>query len=147
MCFQKLKIQFTKDRLWKILALRGKKTTVEAGIESLITLVSRNKSGKLCSQADLFDFICKQEGLILLFLCVTPFFFKLANVNYFRSTCSSSGVLSAPICAYVMRYQTTVASSKLSWLRIYIRFLIELIFRDGLHHSPFYEFSFVLLIA
>ena len=26
-------------------------------------------------------------------------------------------------------------------------FYIELIFRDGLHHSLFYEFTFVLLIA
>ena len=36
--------------------------SVEAGIDALIT-VSHDKSGKSCSQADLFYFICEQEGV------------------------------------------------------------------------------------
>ena len=39
-----------------------KQTTVEAGIDALIT-VSHDKSGKSCSEADLFYFICEQEGV------------------------------------------------------------------------------------
>ena len=34
---------------------RGKKALVEAGIEALLTLITLDKSGKSCSQADLFD--------------------------------------------------------------------------------------------
>ena len=41
---------------------RGKKTTVEAGIDSLLTLVSHDKSGKSCNLASLFDRICEREG-------------------------------------------------------------------------------------
>ena len=32
---------------------RGKKALVEAGIEALLTLITHDKSGKSCSQADL----------------------------------------------------------------------------------------------
>ena len=37
---------------------RGKKTTVEAGIEALLSLISHDKSGKSSSLSDLFDHIC-----------------------------------------------------------------------------------------
>ena len=43
---------------------RGKKTTVEAGINAIVTLVSRDKSGKSCSLADEFDLICEREGCV-----------------------------------------------------------------------------------
>ena len=42
---------------------RGKKALVEAGIEALLTLITHDKSGKSCSQADLFDHICEREGV------------------------------------------------------------------------------------
>jgi len=42
----------------------GKRIVVESGIEALITLVSHDKSGKLCSLADMFDYICEREGLV-----------------------------------------------------------------------------------
>ena len=45
---------------------RGKKTVVEAGIDALMTVVSHDKSGKSCSQAELFDLICEREGVYLL---------------------------------------------------------------------------------
>ena len=38
---------------------RGKKTTVEAGIDSLLTLVSHDKSGKSCNLTSLFDITCE----------------------------------------------------------------------------------------
>ena len=41
----------------------GKKTTVEAVIDPLITLVSQDKSGKSESQADSFDCISKWDGV------------------------------------------------------------------------------------
>ena len=43
--------------------IHGKKTIVEAGIGALVTLVLHNKSGKQCSQVDVFDFICEPEGI------------------------------------------------------------------------------------
>ena len=41
---------------------RGKKTTVEVGIDSFLTLVSHEKSGKSCNLASLFDRICNKEN-------------------------------------------------------------------------------------
>lgn len=43
---------------------RGKKTTVEAGIEAILSLISHEKSGKSSSLADLFDHICEREGVV-----------------------------------------------------------------------------------
>ena len=43
---------------------RGKKTTVEAGINAIVTLVSRDSSGKSCSLADEFDLVCEREGCV-----------------------------------------------------------------------------------
>ena len=43
---------------------RGKKTTVDAGINAIVTLESRDKSGKSCSLADEFDLICEREGCL-----------------------------------------------------------------------------------
>ena len=43
---------------------RGKKTTVEAGIEALLSLISHDKSGKSSSLSDLFDHICEREGVV-----------------------------------------------------------------------------------
>ena len=43
---------------------RGKKTTVEAGIEVLLSLISHDKSGKSSSLSDLFDHICEREGVV-----------------------------------------------------------------------------------
>ena len=42
---------------------RRKKTTVEAGIDSFLTLVSHEKLGKSCNLASLCDRICEREGL------------------------------------------------------------------------------------
>ena len=42
---------------------RGKKALVEAGIEAILTLITHDKSGKSCSQADLFYYICEREGM------------------------------------------------------------------------------------
>ena len=42
---------------------RGKKTTVEAGINANLTLVSHDKSGKTCNLASLFDRICERGGV------------------------------------------------------------------------------------
>ena len=39
------------------------KDNSNAAIDALMTLVSHNKSGKSCSQADIFDFICEREGV------------------------------------------------------------------------------------
>ena len=36
---------------------------MEAGIEAFLSLVTHNKSGNTYSQADLFDHICKLEGV------------------------------------------------------------------------------------
>ena len=43
---------------------RGKKTTVEAGIGALLSLISHSHSGKTMSQADLFDYICERMGAV-----------------------------------------------------------------------------------
>ena len=43
---------------------RGKKTTVEAGIEALLALVTHDKSGKSTSLANLFYHICERDGLV-----------------------------------------------------------------------------------
>ena len=59
---------------------RGKKTTVEAGINAIVTLVSRDKSGKSCSLADEFDLICEREGCVKrMFLYQQRRFDKLGN--------------------------------------------------------------------
>ena len=39
-----------------------KQEIVEAGIEALLNLKAHDKSGRSCSQADLFDHICEREG-------------------------------------------------------------------------------------
>ena len=39
-------------------------TTVEAGIDALMTLVTNDKSGKTTLLADLFDMICEREGVM-----------------------------------------------------------------------------------
>ena len=41
---------------------RGKNALVKAGIEALLNLITHNQSVWLCSQANLFDHICKREG-------------------------------------------------------------------------------------
>ena len=41
----------------------GKSALVEAGIEALLNLITHDKSGRSCSQADLFDHICEREGI------------------------------------------------------------------------------------
>ena len=41
----------------------GKSPLVEAGIETLLNLITYDKSGILCSQSDLFDHICEREGI------------------------------------------------------------------------------------
>ena len=46
------------------LFFRGKETTVEAGIEALMSLISHDKSGKSSSLSDLFNHICEQEGVV-----------------------------------------------------------------------------------
>ena len=38
---------------------RGKKTTVEAGIKALLSLISHDKLGKSSSLLDIFDHICE----------------------------------------------------------------------------------------
>ena len=43
---------------------RGKKTIVEAGIESLLKLVTHRHSGNNTSQADTFDHICESEVVV-----------------------------------------------------------------------------------
>lgn len=43
---------------------RGKKATVEAGIEAILKLITHNKSANSCSQADLFESICEREGQV-----------------------------------------------------------------------------------
>ena len=43
---------------------RGKKTTVEAGIESLAKLVTHRHSGNTTSQANAFDHICEHQGVV-----------------------------------------------------------------------------------
>ena len=43
--------------------LRGKKALAEAGIESLLFLITHDKSAKSCSQDDLFDFVREREGV------------------------------------------------------------------------------------
>ena len=42
----------------------GKKTVIEARIDAFMTLVSHDKSGKSCSQAELFDLICEREDIL-----------------------------------------------------------------------------------
>ena len=42
---------------------RCKKTTVEAGIDSFLTLASHEKLGKSCNLASLCDRICEREGV------------------------------------------------------------------------------------
>ena len=42
---------------------RGKKTTVEAGNESLLKLVTQRHSGNTTSQADTFNHICEQSNI------------------------------------------------------------------------------------
>ena len=39
------------------------KDNSNAAIDALMTLVSHRKSGKSCSQADIFGFICEREGV------------------------------------------------------------------------------------
>ena len=43
---------------------RGKKTTVEAGIEAVLNLVSHKTSAKPSSQGETFDFICEREKVV-----------------------------------------------------------------------------------
>ena len=43
---------------------RGKTALVEAGIESILNLVTHDKSAKSCSKADLFDHICEREEVV-----------------------------------------------------------------------------------
>ena len=52
-----------------------KKTTVEAGIDAWITLVSCNKPEKPCSQTDLFDFIYELE-------CVRKYIFLYQQCRF-----------------------------------------------------------------
>ena len=40
-----------------------KKALVEAGTETLLSLITHDKSAKSCPQADLFDFTCEREGV------------------------------------------------------------------------------------
>lgn len=42
----------------------GKKTTMAAGIESLLKLVAHRHSGNTTSQGDTLDHICEREGLV-----------------------------------------------------------------------------------
>ena len=42
----------------------GKKTTVAAGIESLLKFVAHRHSGNITSQGDTLDNICEREGLV-----------------------------------------------------------------------------------
>ena len=59
---------------------RGKKTTVEAGIEALLNLVSHKTSAKPSSLGDLFDFICEREKVVKrLFLYQQRRFTKLGK--------------------------------------------------------------------
>ena len=59
---------------------RGKKTTVEAGIEALLKLVAHKHSGNTTSHADTFDHICEREGVVKrLFLYQQRRFTKLGK--------------------------------------------------------------------
>ena len=59
---------------------RGKKTTVEAGIEALLNPVSRKSSSKLSSHGETFDFICEREKVVKrLFLYQQRRFTKLGK--------------------------------------------------------------------
>ena len=60
---QRHKLEDITPPLKSFFFFHGKKTTVEAGIDAWITLVSYNKPEKPCSQTDLFDFICELEGV------------------------------------------------------------------------------------
>ena len=42
----------------------GKTAVVESGIDVLLKLITHNKSGNSCSQADQFDHICEREGVV-----------------------------------------------------------------------------------
>ena len=53
----------TSEGITPLKIFHGEKTTVETGIDALITLVSHKKSGNSRSQTDLFDFICEPEGV------------------------------------------------------------------------------------
>ena len=58
---------------------RGKKSTVEAGIESVLKLVTHRHSGNTTSQADRFNHICEREGVVKCLVLYQKTFIKLGK--------------------------------------------------------------------
>ena len=101
---------------------RGKKTTVEAGIDALMTLVTHDKSGKTTSLADLFDMICEREG-------VTKRIFLFQQRRFAKLGKSAASLVEAFPILRIMLDEVTESNQLIEACKIYMSsklFLTEL---------------------